>query len=117
MSMCSVVAQPGQSFMPTAVCRVTAGVTISITPAQFVNSSVVHCSLPNLGAATGSVTVAIANKLDPGVQGGAAAGNRREMPIIVSCLEVQCLMKRNDLPRQARDELRETQNKMAFHAA
>ena len=77
-----VAAQPGQSFLRTAVCQFAVGGTVSIVNSSFVNSSFVRCAFPSLGYATGTATLAVANELDPGVQGGAAAGNSLKLELV-----------------------------------
>lgn len=77
-----VAAQPGQSFLSTAVCRFAAGNTVSIVNSTFVNSSFVQCPLSGLDYTTTGPAVAVANALDPEVQGGAAVGNSLNIDLV-----------------------------------
>ena len=76
-----VAAAAGVEFAPTAICQLLSGSTAATFPAEFVNHSFIKCHLP-AGAASGSTTLAVANKLDPGVQGGAELGNALPLDIV-----------------------------------
>eukprot|EP01050_Picozoa_sp_SAG11_P028545 SAG11_NODE_7667_length_1113_cov_0.954635_2_plen_217_part_00 len=76
-----VVAAPGAAFLPTSLCVLRSGNAATHFPAEFVNSSFVRCRLPSSGA-VGDVSIALANRLDPGVQSGSDTGNALPLELV-----------------------------------